>query len=87
MRIMDAREATRTVKDYFREVHGDHGCIAFQVATVERSEDNEPGWVVNCSFYLSIHDIIQAHYTVRVREDGSIGSVVRLDSGAIPGDA
>jgi hypothetical protein len=72
---MDARQATKTVKDYFSEMHGSHGSVAFRVEAVEYAD---PLWEVTCSMFASLEAQQRSHYLVAVRSDGSIDRVELL---------
>lgn len=76
---MDAREATRIVRDYFRDANGEYGSIGFQVESVERAIEEEAScWLVTCSFFRSLMSPERNVFLVRVAESGDIEKVTKL---------
>lgn len=72
---MDAHQASQLVKEYFFDLHGQWGVIAFQVESV--LEQNQ-GWEVTCSFLDSVNAGARTHYDVHVNSDGKLGRVQKL---------
>ncbi|HID27742.1 MAG: hypothetical protein ACE5KT_01605 [Methanosarcinales archaeon] len=60
--MVDAREASLKVRDYFEELHEPFGSILFRIENVQI--DKEGNWIVECSFYLLSKD--KVHYRVIV---------------------
>lgn len=71
---MDAREATRLVKEYFEETNGPFGTVLFQVQSVEPGPE-EGSWEVRCSFIPGVHTTSRDHFYVLVRPDKSFARV------------
>lgn len=71
---MDAREATRLVKEYFEEMTGPFGVVLFQVQSVEPGSD-EGSWEVRCSFIPGPHAKDRDHFYVLIRADKSFARV------------
>ena len=81
---MDAHAATKKVKQYFHEMNGDYGSLAFQVESVERDESKtEESWVVICSFFRSMADPKRSTFSVRVSAVDGIQKVTPLTPSAI----
>jgi len=76
---MDAREATALVKQYFTDINGAYGCVAFQVLGVSRVKGNPSPWIVQCSFFTSVMGGARQHYEVTVDDETNIQKVERLD--------
>lgn len=79
---MDAREASRTAKAYFEEIHGQYGSVAFQVEAVAPDPEAPGAWIVHCSMYRAINAASRSYYELLIRDDGTIGSVDSLDPSA-----
>jgi len=79
-RNMDAREATRLVKEYFEETNGPLGTVFFQVQSVEPDEEEDGSWVVRCSFFPGPHAQTRDYFCVRIRPDKTFARVERVGS-------
>ena len=76
---MDAHAATKKVKQYFQEMNGEGGSVAFQVESVERDARYEgETWVVICSFFRSIHAPERTTFSVLVSAASGIEKVTPL---------
>ena len=67
---MDAREATKKVKEYLSEVKGVEP-LAFDVEKAIFNK-NKKEWVIECSFYRNPLEIKRMCLTIIVDESGSI---------------
>jgi len=82
---IDGREATRRVKQYFLEVHGQFGMMGFRVLEV-RHDEQQQQWVVRCAFYPGA-TFFELEYEVRVSDSGDILAVSKTEPpGPLPGE-
>lgn len=74
--VLDGREASIRVRNYFFEVHGALGVLAFEIMDV-RFNEQEKVWIVRCGFFTSILAPQKTYFEVRVSEDGKIQEVTQ----------
>lgn len=76
--IMDGRKASRVARDYFYEMHGEQGVVAFRIENVSTEEPllEESVWVIECSFYPSLLARERDYYKVKVSR---VGEVLRVE--------
>jgi len=77
---MDGRKASRTARDYFYEIHGEQGVIAFRIENVSTEEPvlEESRWIIECSFYPSISARERDYYKVKISKTGEVLHVERI---------
>lgn len=78
---MGGLKATRAVRDYFSQVHGEWGVLLFQVEQVSFVEESKQ-WVIQCSFWPAPGAPARVVYGVRVSEQGEI---VKVEKSATAG--
>jgi hypothetical protein len=72
---IDGREASRRVREYFWDLHGDFALAGFRIELVEYRPD-ERTWYVKCRITVSGVPWV---YEVLLTDDGDIQKVVRID--------
>jgi len=67
---MDVREATKKVKEYFKEVK-DIESLGFDVENAQYDEKDKR-WLVECSFYRNAIETKRVRFLVTVEDTGKI---------------
>ncbi len=67
-------EATKAVRDYFFQMHGEWGVLGFQVEQASFVEESKQ-WIIRCSFWPVLGVPARTVYEVRVSEQGEIVKV------------
>ena len=75
--VIDGGKASMIVRDYFREIHGPGGPILFQIEDVEKQLG--VGWMVECSFFISMNAIAREYYVIAISDQGEILAVKKAD--------
>ncbi len=74
--MIDGKDATQKVREYFLAAHGEWGFIGFQVEHVA-FDKQEKVWLVRGSFFPSLAAQQRVLYEVKVSEEGEITEVQR----------
>ncbi|MBI4311022.1 MAG: hypothetical protein HY681_04490 [Chloroflexi bacterium] len=75
--MIDGREATQRVKDYFLTAHGEFGVLGFQVEGASFNETTKQ-WVIRSAFLASLGAQKRTTYEVRLSEEGQILEVKKI---------
>ena len=75
--MIDGREATRRVKDYFITAHGEFGVLGFQVEGASFNETTKQ-WVIRSAFLTSLGAQNRTTYEVWLSDEGQILEVKKL---------
>ena len=74
---IDAREATKNVRQYFEENYGAMGVLLFEIDKTEYNKTDK-SWTITCNFFRTFASTIKSYYTVIVNSNGSLGSVNKI---------
>ena len=81
---MDAKEISRSVRDYFSEVHGQYGVLGFRVEVFEPAPKD--GWKMECSFLPTIGstETERINYKIIISSAGEIKNVTKISRESPP---
>ena len=73
---LDGKEASKTVRSYFDEVHGAFSVIGFQIVKTELNKKTNC-WKIECEFFPGFGISKKAQYMVEIdSKTGSIENVI-----------